>query len=316
MRPVGWILGILGLLLIGFAGGQLLFPRTVVAPELAAEPAPTESIEVPEEAPVPTMPDILGLSEETVARVLSDAQIVAEIVTERAPAAGPEGVVIVQVPAPGAEVTDEVTVTFSESVVMPALVGLTTAEAREVVEQLGAVVQVTREVDPSVVEGTVLATQPAAGEPLGVVVSLTVADTPDALSLAQLRMVERDDCRTIRQSTLNGNSVQDSIECSPRQDAASAEWVLSRRVAALETTIGVADRGDVGSATIRIYADGELVGESAAQYGEASEIRVDLRNIMRMSIEVTTESGEPTVVLGDARLLSTADQLAALESDQ
>lgn len=33
VRPLGWVIGVVGLLLVGFAGGQLLFPRTVVAPD-------------------------------------------------------------------------------------------------------------------------------------------------------------------------------------------------------------------------------------------------------------------------------------------
>lgn len=314
VRPLGWVLGVLGLILIGFAAGQLFMPRTVVAPDRAIA---TEAVDpvVAEEAVV-TMPGLLGLTADTVSRVLADAGISTAVKTTTAPAAGPEGVVIAQSPAAGADVIGDVTVTLSEAVLAPELVGLAVAEARDLVESLGAVVQVTREVDPTAADGTVLSSEPTEGQPLGVMVSLVVADAGDALSLSELRFAERAGCRTISQSTLNGTTVQDSILCQPEDDPATADWVLSRRVSALEAVVGVADQGNTGEATVRVLGDGVLLAEARARYGETTDIRVDLRDVLRLRIEVVTVSGEPDVVLGDARLLGTADQLAALEAGQ
>jgi len=69
VRPLGWVIGVVGLLLVGFAGGQLLFPRTVVAPDQVA------AIEEPSTVAVAAavMPDLLGLTSDVVARVLADS---------------------------------------------------------------------------------------------------------------------------------------------------------------------------------------------------------------------------------------------------
>lgn len=140
VRPLGWVIGVVGLLLVGFAGGQLLFPRTVVAPDQVA------AIEEPSTVAVAAavMPDLLGLTSDVVARVLADSGVSSAVETKSAPAAGPEGVVTEQSPAPGDEVVGDITVTLSEAVDTPELIGKQLSEARQLVESLGAVVQVTR----------------------------------------------------------------------------------------------------------------------------------------------------------------------------
>ena len=313
VRPLGWVIAVIGLLLIGFAGGQLLFPRTVVAPDrvVAVE---TESSPVAEA--VATMPDLLGLTSDVVARVLADAGISSAVTTMTAPAAGPEGVVTEQVPTPGDEAIGGVTITLSESVATPELIGTQLSEARRLVESLGAVVHVTRDVDPTVADGTVLSIDPEAGEPLGPVLRVVVADAGDALSLSALPFAEPTSCRAVDSAMLNGIAVQDSVACRFDDGAAAGEWVLSRRVSALEATIGVSDRGDVGRAAVRVLGDGKVLAEATAAYGETTQVRVDLREVLRLRIEISAVDGEPVAVLGDARLLGTSEQLADLEASR
>lgn len=289
-------------------------PRTVVAPERVVATTTVEAI-TPATA-VATMPDLLGLTADTVARVLADAGVTAEVSTAAEPAAGPEGIVVGQSPSPGEEVSGSISLTVSEPALAPDTIGMPIGDARRLVEGFGAVVQVVREVDPSVAAGTVLSVSPAVGEPVGPVVTMVVADAGDALTLSAIDFTDETGCATTQKAMLNGIAVQDSIYCRVQDGNAGAEWVLSRRVAALEATVGTSDTGEPGRATVRVFGDGALLAETRAVYGETTALKVDLRDVLRLRMEVSVIDGDPTIVLGDARLLGTSAQLAGLEDSQ
>lgn len=314
VRPTAWALGVVGLLAVGAAGAQLLLPRTVVA---GAEPAPAEaSVGSPPTEAAALMPNVLGLDEATSRRVLADAGVTAAVTTDGEPAAGPPGVVTAQEPQPGDDAGHAVVLTLSEPVTVPGdITGAAADDARATLEALGAVVRVTRSVDPARPEGVVLSTDPPAGQPLGSVIELVVADPGQAVSLSQLRRLESAGCSTISGGTVNGRSVEDSITCTDRastEEPATSEWILARHGVALEATVGMLDREEQGSGTLRILGDGSVLSETAVSYGTADAIRVDVRGVLRLRVEFASTSGQPTAVLGDARVLGTEQQVAAI----
>lgn len=314
VRPTAWALGVVGLLAIGATGAQLLLPRTVVA---GAEPAPAEaSVGSPPTEAAALMPNVLGLDEATSRRVLADAGVTAAVMTDREPAAGPPGVVTAQKPQPGDGAGDAVVLTLSEPVTVPDdIAGSAADDARATLEALGAVVRVTRSVDPARPEGVVLSTDPPAGRPLGSVIELVVADPGQAVSLSELRRLESAGCSKISGGTVNGRSVEDSITCTDRASAeelATSEWILARQGVALEATVGMLDRAEQGSGALRILGDGSVLSETVVGYGTAEAIRVDVRGVLRLRVEFESSSGQPTAVLGDARVLGTEQQVAAI----
>ena len=307
----------IGLLLVGGAGTQLLMPRTVVA-----APAATSDKVGPQSAETPStvLPDVLGLDEETARRVLADAAVRAEVRVDTAPAAGPAGVVVAQDPAPGMELAGAVTLTLSERVDVPeGVVGVQVQEARTLLEGLGAVVWVTRTVDLTQPEGVVLSSTPAVGEALGPVVNLTVASPGQGVSLTDLSRVDSDSCSRLSQGSVNGVAVEDSLECDVEvgdEGPAYAEWVLGRHGAVLEATAGALDSGEAGTATVRVLGDGAVLAEVPVQYGATTPLRVDVTGVLRLRVEVHATGGAPTVVLGDARVLGTQEQVTALQEVQ
>ena len=79
---------------------------------------------------------------------------------------------------------------------------------------------------------------------LPTVVTLTVADPGDALSLADVSSVDYDNCSTDDEVSVNGQTVGDSVTCSTDPDDESfVEYSLARNAAALEATVGTDDRG-------------------------------------------------------------------------
>ncbi len=315
LRPVAWVAGALGLLLVGATAGQLLFPRTVVepgaVPTVVAEPIATAA---------PVAPDVLGLDEATARRVLSDAGLAVEVVTTTAPAAGPEGLVVAQDPLPGDEPGPTVTLTLATTIAVPAgAVGVGVEEARTVLESLGAVVRVTRTVDPTAREGVVLSADPAPGQPLGTTVTLVVAEAGEGVLLTQLRRVDSTSCSSVSEGTINGAVVQDSVVCdepSSEPRTAGASWVLARSGSVLEATLGMLDRGEQGTAVLRVIGDDRLLSETPVAYGGTAPLRVDVRGVLRVRIEVQITGGDPTVVVGDGRVVGTAEQVAALLAAQ
>ncbi|WP_199421581.1 PASTA domain-containing protein [Actinotalea solisilvae] len=316
MRPAAWAAAVVGLLLVGVAAGQLLFPRTVVE----AAPQPTADVEaLPQVASV--MPDLLGLDEATARRALSDAGVTAEVTLTRTPAAGAEGLVVAQEPMPGLEPRASVTLTLSTMVTVPTeVVGASSVDdARELLESLGAVVRVTEVVDPGAVEGVVLSADPAPGQPLGAAIDLVVAAAGEGVLLTQLDEVDSDRCSTISDGTLDGVAVQDSVSCegpSTEPRTAGIEWVVARSASVLETMLGVLDRGEPGTAVVRVIGDEALLAETPVAYGASTPLRLDVRGVLRLRVEVQVTGGDPTVVLGDGRVVGTADQVAALLAAQ
>lgn len=319
VRPVAWAVTFTGLILVGMSAGQLWFAATVVeGPPVPAVTAAPGQGEAPLSTGLVVMPNVLGLDAATVARVLADGGVTAQVVRSEAPAAGPVGVVTSQVPRPGDPVEDVVEVVLSAELVVPgSVVGAAAAVARAELEALGAVVQVVRTVDPTQSEGVVLASDPAPGQVLGSVIVLTVADAGQALAFGDMDTVARDGCGGARDASVNGVAVDGGIGCSLNEGEVSfGEWVLARQGVLFEALAGVEDSGQQGSGVVRIFGDGVLLVEVPVSYGASSAVRVDVSGVLRLRVEAQPTAGEPFVVLGDALVRGTQEQVDAIAAAQ
>lgn len=303
----------LGLLLVGAGLTYLLVPPTIVADQ-AVQVKPADLIDAVEREAQP-MPSLLGLNRDVAQTVLADAGLGAAKVTfVDAPAAGPVGMVITQKPAAGTASVDQIELTVSVPAPMPEVVGRPMQDVRSQLEQLGAVVEVVPQFNPSVPKNQVIDVTPKTGEIMPTVVSLVVGDPGDALTLASVNSVDRDDCGTVDSATVNANSVGNSVQCEPSSSAAYVEYSLSRQAAAMEATVGTDDRGGRGPAHVLVLGDGRELAVADVWLGQSVPIRADLNGVVRLRIEVTTSDSKqaPTVILGDARLLGLREGLDAI----
>lgn len=315
-RWVVWVCGAVGLLLIGGAVGHFVSPPTVAGQPVLA--VPTQDDLADEDASDGTsMPDVLGLGEAAARRALADAGIDATIRTTQRSAAGPAGLVLDQEPGPGDPPREQVGLVLSRRASMPQVSDMSLADARGALEQLGAVVRVDRVVRPDQKPGRVLDSAPTAGEPLGPTVVLQVSDPGQAIGLAELEMIDGD-CDQVSGGSVNGRTLASSIACSPTSDSPShGVWNLGRKVAVLTAVLGVEDTGTAAPGRVRILADDEVVLDRTVEFGTDVEVRLPVDGILRLRVETTTTSeDEPTVVLGDAMLVSSQKALAQLRDAQ
>lgn len=315
-RWLTWVAGVVGLLLVGGAVGHFVTPPTVMGQPVLA--VPTKEDLVGEGAAAGAgMPDVLGLDEVAARRALADAGIDANVAVKERAAAGPAGLVVDQEPNAGDLPPEQVRLVVSRRASTPEVVDKPIADARGILEKLGAVVRVERVVRPDRQPGRVLGSAPAAGEPLGQTVVLQVSDPGQALSLADLEMIDGD-CDEMSDGSVNGHALQSSISCSPYSESPSyGVWNLGRKVAALTAVLGVEDTGTAASGRVTIIADGDVVLDRTVTFGTDHEVRVPLDGVLRLRIETTSNSDDgPTVVIGDAALVSTQKALGQLEGAQ
>ncbi|WP_330767028.1 PASTA domain-containing protein [Rhodococcus sp. M8-35] len=312
LRLVRWPALILGLLLIGSAATYL------VAPPVTGD-APLALVDREFDGDTggnhQVMPSVVGLDRHIARSVLADAGLSdTPVAIDDYAAAGPVGLVLEQHPEPNSNPGQEIRLVVSTPIPVPAVVGKPVAEARDALETLGAVVRVVPAIRPEIPRGQVLSIAPAEGAPTPTVVTVTVADPGDALTLATVESVEQSSCSTTDQVSVNGAVVGPSIECSTGSDVAYIEYALARNAVALEALVGTNDREGTGGAEILLLGDGRELARLGTGLGQSHQVRTDLQGVLRLRIEAHTgQDGEaPAVVLGDARLLGSTEGLNAI----
>lgn len=301
-----------GLVLLGAGLTQQFFPKTVVE---AAATEPEGEVEGTVEAT--TVPDVLGLDESTARRVFTDSGIAQRIsITER-PAGGPAGLVVAQVPAAGTTPSDDpIELTVSTAVAVPDVAGLSSEDARDQLEQLGAVVTFTRVVSADAAEGTVLAVNPAVGETLDLLVDLSIADAGASITLGSVDAISNDGCQILSRGAVNGVALDDSVGCGASTEGASREWTLGRHATTIEATLGLLDTGERGIATVRFIGDDVELFKQEVAFGTSSQIRVDVRGVLRLRVEVTGSSSELVAVMANAIVRAPEADLALIGEEQ
>ncbi|MBB1495149.1 PASTA domain-containing protein [Propioniciclava sp. MC1595] len=309
------VVGTLGLLVAGAGLGQVVWParvtqQVVVAPEEQAAEAATTA----------RFPHVLGLDVASARAVIASAGFTAaQVTTDTVPAAGPQGYVVRQQPDPHEQLPlDHATaqLTLSEPVTMPDLAGKPADDARRSVTDLFGVAQVDRVTTADQPAGVVLSTEPAAGQPMPVNVVLKVSDGGEAMALTDLDAVTYTACSRAKDQTVNGTLHALALTCTPgRPDRpAHLEYAIGRHATFLDATIGMLDTGGVGSATVRVLGDGTQLATMDVAFGTSQPLRVPVRDVLRLRIEVTgpEASPRPVLVLGDIRLVGDPDKLDQL----
>lgn len=321
-RRAGWALLVAGLLGAGCTGGWVL-RGWLAEPALRVETPVIDRPIVVADAPdvEEGAPNVLGLSESDARQVFANLGIGGDdLGVEQVPAAGQAGLVVGQRPEPGAELDGSATLLVSVAATVPEVVGAQEADARAWLAGLGARVVVERVFHDTAAEGTVLAVEPAAGQPLVDTATLQIAGAPSSVFLAELEPVESA-CGTVDEAAVNGSPVGPSLQCQPYADEpTAAEYVLNRRVSYLEASVGIDDRTSAPTAAlVRVLVDGAPVFEERIEFGAATPLRIAVTGALRLRIEVgpADPSGEccperPDVIVGDARLVGGPDAIEAL----
>ncbi|PIF04442.1 MAG: hypothetical protein CSA63_00775 [Propionibacterium sp.] len=297
--------------LIGLIGGWFL--ASASAP--AAEAPQVEIVEVPkvDTQENAVMPDLRGLKLVDAKQLLADAGFDPNVVsTTDVQWAGEPGTVIAQDPVGGETVGDSVSLQVSVKTVMPDVVGKSEFEATSKLAELGVTPEINEIFNLEKRTGTVLESTPKSGEPLSEQVTLTVAKPGGSLYLSQLEQVDRN-CSS-SDARLNGKVYQNSLECQgQKEEPATGFWLLDRHAMVLTGTVGVDDRGDAtATGKITFIGDGKPLGSYDVSYAKPKEVSLNVENVLRLEIHVTTPNREE-VVLADFLLKGAKDQIALLE---
>lgn len=313
LRPpssiVGRVLVGVGIFTLGLAAGRLLMPidHEASGPIVLNGPAATTNAEV-----ASTVPDVGGLSLTDARAVWADAGLpVGTIEISRRPYAGVENIVVSQVPVPGSAYAegDRLFLAVARQGVMPALIGATLADAQATMTDLGSSLDVRERFAPRAQPGTILSTSPAAGAPLDVMVSVTVASAGDAVYLASLPD-QSGDCWSEDSWTVGATELGPSLLCDPYEgESARSRFVLAGFNGFVDGSLMMESDG---SATVTISVDGALLGTfDVPGDGSLVPVHLGMAAVSVLQIQVSTTGGG-TVALGEMRVTGAPKAIAHL----
>ena len=204
-----------------------------------------------------------------------------------------------------------------EVTTMPDLVGMTTEQARA--ELPGVKVTVVKSAAPSgEKEGTVLSTDPAAGEKIPDAVTLTVAGSVKTIYLADLDSTSSAFSNDV--VDMNGVTYDHGmrVSFSYYNSSQTSEWSLGRHFNTLSGTIGITDDSSQSGAAFAVdfYVDQELVQSETLRVGEFKDISLDVQDGLRLKIVITRtdkKNGGATVGFGDFQLQGDSDEVPDLD---
>ncbi len=322
LKRTGLVLGGLALLVWAGALGWYLHEWTGRGDVAVLVDRPVQ-VYAPEAVSEGTVPNVVGLTEDEAQRVLSDAGIaLGSVHTHVVPAVGPSGLVVRQSPPSGVTVGQGMlTLEVSGPAAMPDLEGEPEAEAKEALSAFGARVAVVTEYQPGATEGSVLSTEPPAGERIVDKATLHVAEPLSSVFLTQLEPVESS-CRTAEQAVVAGESQTEAIVCLPQpgENQRSIGYVLGGEIESLRVNLGLDDSGNAESPVeFRVLADGHQILNRRVQFGESLPVEVPLLGKYQLELQTvavgTTAPGAPEVraAFGEPRLVgsrSAVDRIA------
>lgn len=312
-----WAALVLGLLLTGAALSYLFAPPVAAPEKVVAMPAGAAAADADVSQTRQAMPSVTGLSVETLRAVLRDAGAGdVKVTTKSAPAPGPVGRITEQDPAAGEPIGDTVTVTTSSALKMPDVTGKAFTAVRADLQGQGAVVRATPVIKPGVEIGTVLESVPAAGETVPTVVTLSVADPGQALSVSDLSTTDSSECYGSNSITLGAQSDLTGLTCSLSEEGQTyAEYAIDGKALSLAFTLGYDADAGRGSAKVRVLGDGKQLASLPVSDKPKAQ-RIDVTGVSTLRIEVTgnatTADNPPVVAFGDAVLQGRPDQINAL----
>ena len=208
---------------------------------------------------------------------------------------------------------------------MPDLVGLTADQAKAKLPGNVKVDVVKANAPHGEKEGTVLSTDPAAGEKISDTVTLTVAGSATSSSTSgSTKTVYLADIKATEQVNtdvfdLNGKSqVHGFTKIFYSASQWSTEWNLGRHFNTMSGTIGITDNSKDSNATftVEFYLDQELVQTETLAFGEFKDISLNVQNKLRLKVVITrTDKGSRTasVGFGDFQLQGDSDKVPSLD---
>lgn len=246
------------------------------------------------------VPDVSGLNVEIANQILHDQGYADDsIIVEEEVQAGPSGIVLGQRPRPGTVDSATVTLTVSASGAMPDLVGSTESAALDVIESLSASALVSYAYDQDVPIGQVMSQNPGPGFATPLEVELTVSGEGRSVYLRTISRVESDSCSTaIRQ--VDGTEYTQSFRCTGRSDSnfdSTMGFNLGRDWNELIVTIGIDDTSTPeASAVFRVIADDVAIESVQVEFGEAVELTVDVRGVLRLTLQADSVGPDGTTI--------------------
>ena len=304
-----------GLILVGMGIGRLLFPMRTVS-DTAPIIVPT-SLGATRSAVV--MPDIAGQTVDQANRVLTDSGLISmQVAQEVVPQAGPPGLVITQTPSAGSTLPSPEGVAVALKVsgpgLLPNVIGKSVQVARDELAALGVIALFEEEVRPDQPPGQVLSSMPAAGASLTAQVMVRVSSAGDAVYLAGLRDVAHSGCSGRSSVVVNGQTLRSSLLCSvTARQMGSIEYSLGRHAVIVEASVGIPDKSPGRTATVTFLGDGKAIGTFTAAAGATAPVRVSVKGVLKMRIEVATESTTAVeVAVGEARAVGTPSEIDIL----
>jgi hypothetical protein len=237
------------------------------------------------------VPNVVGLTEEDARRVLSDAGVELSSVSSRNVAyVGPSDLVVRQTPASGAQIGDgEFQLDVSTPARMPELGGSSEADARAALSELGARIAVVDQYQPGAAEGTVLSTDPPAGEEIADRATLHVAEPLSSVFLTQLTPAASS-CRSGEEAVLHGESEEEAIVCQPPPGAnpRSVTYALGGEMESFRAKLGLDDEDDAETPVdFRIYVDGQPVFSRRLEFGDVLPVDVPLLGKLQLRLEAS-----------------------------
>ena len=201
----------------------------------------------------------------------------------------------------------------SEVTTMPDLVGLTAEQAED--ELPGVQVNVVKTAAPNEeAAGTVLSTDPAAGEKVSDTVTLTVVGSVKTVYLTELN--SSSSSFSDGAVDMNGTTYDHgmSVSFSYYNSSQTGEWNLGRYFNTLSGTIGIADDSSQSDATFTVdfYVDQELIQSETLASGEFKDVSFDVQDGLRLKIVITRtdkKNGGANVGFGDFQLQGDSDKV-------
>ena len=197
---------------------------------------------------------------------------------------------------------------------MPDLVGLTAEQAKD--ELPGDVkVDVVKAAAPNEeAAGTVLSTDPAAGEKISDKVTLTVVGSMKTVYLTELNSSSSsffDGAVNMNGTTYDHGM---SVSFSYYNSSQTSEWNLGGYFDALSGTIGITDDSIQSDATFTVdfYIDQELIQSETLTSGEFKDVSFDVQDGLRLKIVITRtdkKNGSANVGFGDFQLQGDSDKV-------
>jgi serine/threonine-protein kinase len=203
------------------------------------------------------------------------------------------------------------TTTVTKPANTPDFVGKTLTAAQD---SLPSTVKVNTvdQVNATAADGTVIAQDPKAGDPLGDAVTLTVARQAVVAYLDSLRLATGEWSESGRSATIAGTNYLHAVgeDVDARTAPRFVEYNVAKGFRRLTATAGIDDNS--GDSTLRmqleIFGDGRELLNKPIPFGTQVPIDVDISGVLRLKIQYEGVSGRPCcaanyLALGTAELL-------------